>query len=427
MKTFIFLICFLFSGMAAAEESLYSAQLFFFKGDVSLSTDGGDFGVVEKGDSIGEGDIIKTGKRSLAIIRFPDKSTMRVDPNSEIKIERVVERVESTSLGSSDIFLKSGRAVIDVINKSKAPVFNVRTAGVAMGVRGTRLMAGIDPESGTTDLAVDRGEVEVSRLGNPSISDAVGAGQAILIEKDREFSQPKKYDWVRKFNFNANDEKVDHAKNNFVHEEKRREFRKKRQAWKRDPAKWKEKKEKWKKLRSQYLSRSENLKEKRKEYRAKKKEFKEKRKAIIKKRNDLIGEAKALKVQKKKLEKERALLAKEVQSLRSGRKDPRAKMKVARKRKAMSQKIAALKEKRSDLLEKRKSLREEKKSLFKEFRNTKKDIKKLQKKRMRDQDKMRRMRKRMRKMKMKKKKFLQNRPSGSDGAGGSTGGGANGG
>jgi len=420
MKTVLLsLILFLFSAtISIAEENPYSAHVFFFKGDVKLSTDGGEFATVESKEVVSEGDIIKTGKRSFAVVRFPDKSTMRVDQNSEIKIENIVERVDNTSLGSSDVFLKAGRAVIDVINKSKAPVFNVRTNNVSMGVRGTRLLAGIDPSSGTTDLAVERGEVEISRVDKPEIRDAVLAGEALHVEKNKSFTQPQSYKWVKDFDFNTQVKNLDHFRNEFVAEAKRKEFSAKKKPWKRDEKRWSKRSEKWKKLRAQYLRRSDELKEKRKEFRESKKKFKEKRKKLVDKRNKLIVESKELRKEALRLKKERANLSKETRILKTSRNDPRKKMELSRKRRDLNARAKKLKDRRESIKKEKKALRDEKRSLVKEKKASKKKLKKLRKRNKRDLEKVKRMRKRnKKKMMLMKKKMLDNRPPSGDGAG----------
>ncbi|MBK25671.1 MAG: hypothetical protein CME70_16860 [Halobacteriovorax sp.] len=376
MKSFLVLILFLNSPILLAEkEHDYAAILFFTRGKVYLSSEGGLFGEVKKGHEIAEGDIIRTKDNSLAIVRFPDKSTMRIDHNSEIEIEKVVENVEGESLGSSDIILRGGRAVIDVINKSRAPVFNVKTRSVAIGVRGTRFMAGLDPESNHMDLAVDRGEVEISHKEKPDMADAIEAGHSIHLENGSEFNQPQQHDWISKFNFNANDRDVDHSQMNKVMELKRLEHRQKRKTWVRDKIKWAKKKKRWNMFRSRHLEKVKRLKSKRMEFLKKKKFFMSKRKELVFKREKLLKERKAIFKDAKKLKAEKKKLAAAAKALRTGRGDPR-------KKKELEQREVRIKGRIQGLRENRESLKEQKRELLNNnfVKNYAKNEQKFQKK-----------------------------------------------
>jgi len=383
VKSFLVLIFILNSQLLfAAKEHDYAAILFFTRGKVYLSSEGGLFGEVKKGHELAEGDVIRTKNNSLAIVRFPDKSTMRIDHNSEIEIEKVVEKVDGESLGSSDIILRGGRAVIDVINKSRAPIFNVKTRSVAIGVRGTRFMAGLDPESNHMDLAVDRGEVEISHKEKPDTADAIEAGHSIHLENGSEFNQPQRHDWISKFNFNANDQDVDHSQMNKVMELKRLEHRQKRKNWVRDKVKWAKKKKRWNMFRSRHLEKVKRLKSKRMEFLKKKKFFMNKRKELVSKREKLLKERSAIFKQAKKLKADKKKLAAAAKALRTGRADPRKKRALLRKKKELDQREARIKGRIQGLRENRESLQEQKKNLLSNnfVKNYAKNEKQFQKK-----------------------------------------------
>lgn len=371
MKFFIVLSFLLFSSFSFAKENPYSAEIFFYRGVVELSTTGGEFGEVHRSDSINIGDIIKTGERSFAIIRFPDKSTMRVEPNTEVKFEALVERIEGVSLGSSDIVLRIGRVVIDVINKSKAPVFNLKTKNISMGVRGTLFAVGVDTLTGHTDLAVHRGEVEVSRFDNPATRDVVSAGHAINLENGKNFTQPQRYKWIKNANFNVHDENLNHARSSDVQKSKRHEFRAKRKEWKRDSAKWQLRNNKWKEFQKQQAKKLADLKEKREKFRAKKKEFLVRRRALMAKRNSIVKEGIGLRKEARKLKIEERRLLGDIQKQRSGRKDPRMKIDITRRKKELKKRTRNLKGMKKELNGRRDSLLIRKKSLTNEAKNNK--------------------------------------------------------
>lgn len=407
MKSFLFLILIFNSSLLfAAKEHDFAAILFFTRGKVYLSSEGGLFGEVKKGQELAEGDIIRTKDKSLAIVRFPDKSTMRVDHNSEIEIERVVENVEGESLGSSDIILRGGRAVIDVINKSRAPVFNVKTKSVAIGVRGTRFMAGLDPESNHMDLAVDRGEVEISHKEKKNMAEAIEAGHSIHLENGSEFNKPQRHDWINKFNFNANDKEVDHSEMNKVMELKRLEHRQKRKAWVRDKVKWAKKKKRWAMFRSRHLEKVKKLKSKRMEFLKRKKLFMQKRKDLVSKRENLLKERATILKQAKELKADKRKLAAAARALKSGRNDPRKKRALLKKRKELAQREKRIKGRIQGLRENRENLKEQKRNLLnnkfvKNFAKNEKSFEEKKKEMMKNAPRKKRLKRRAKKKLLK--------------------------
>jgi hypothetical protein len=278
MKTFIFLLSLIFSTFTLASTNEYVAKVFHRKGKAYLSVMNGPFGKIVKGDLLSEGNQVKTGDNGLIIIRFPDKSVIRVGPSSIVKIEKISEVVSGKTLTPTNILLKKGSALINVINKNKAPIFNVKTKFASVGVRGTNFLTSIDSDSSNLDIAVEKGEIEVRSNLNKDQADSITAGHGVVLEKGELFTQPKKYDWISNVNFKALDTKISPKYFNRFVDIKNLEFRNKRQKWNRDAKKWLNVNKRWERNRKDFLKDVKSLKGPKKEFLKRKRNFlKEKR------------------------------------------------------------------------------------------------------------------------------------------------------
>ncbi|MFT6070877.1 MAG: myosin heavy subunit [Bacteriovoracaceae bacterium] len=425
VKLLLFLFIFTISN-SFANTHPHGAILFHFKGDVQFKSQDNDFEKVQKEEVFVEGDILKTGENSLAIIRFSDNSTLRVLPQSEVTIESLVEPIDGNILGSTNIFLKAGQLFINVINKQEAPVFHIKTKSVAMGVRGTRFFAGIDSSTGHTELAVDKGIVEISNPKKDSLREAIEAGHGIHVE-DGRFTQPQKYEWVKKLDFNTKKKTFDAQRSRLVHAKKREEFSKKRREWLRDDNKWNLHQKRWEILKKKHKERSEKFKKKREKFKKAREEFKLKKKSLIEKKNAMKSKAKSLKKEAAQLRKEEKNLRQEVSRLRSGRKDPRAKLELAKKRSTLKQNKKNLEDKKDALKSEFKKLREEKKSLMTEFKKQKAQKNNFRKRLKQDKKKLKRKARRKRFRKKKAPPRPGHNGGDGDGGGSASGGSTNGG
>lgn len=273
MKLKLILIFLFISTNVFAED----IQVFFSKGKV-VSIDGeGTQKKVKKGDYLVEGEILKTAEKSFAILKIGKHSTHRVEENSEIIIEQLPYMYEDSSEleQGGRFFLKLGTIFSEIYKKADNDSFEIKTKNTTMGVRGTKLMASIDSDSTDTWLSVSEGTVEVSN-NTSSARDIVEKDQSMIIEKDKNFTKQKRYEWQRNLKWN-----IEKNKDNFKSFKKQRklaykEFRQRRSGWIRNEARWSEfkktRKEKITKFKNRIkkLKGNENLK-KRKELRLKKK------------------------------------------------------------------------------------------------------------------------------------------------------------
>ena len=397
-----------------------TARLFYFKGEVLIKTLETEFAPVEKGELISAGDTLKTSSKSLAIISLPDGSKLKLGESTEITLEKLVERIEGESFGKTSIIMRAGRVLIDVINKGKEPVFEIKTKNVALGVRGTRFFAGFDKnDQGENDLwaSVERGEIVVQNLSNNQTADALENGQGMIIEGGKTFTQPQKYNWVRDMNYDASskDEGVGHFQK--IKERRKREFSKRRQNWKRNQARWKKKKEIWSRFKAQYKKKLEKFHAIRAKFIERRKKFNQERKNLIKQKGDLIDQAKSLKGQSRKLRKKRQQLVGKMRKA-NGSNSPNEKNKIRRQLLELKKKGKELRDARGKILVARKKLIEKRDQLIQFKRKETGEIKKIkqvqqsQKKLMQRQLKKQMEKQQLRDKRRRRRPPLPNSPAG---------------
>ena len=290
MKTLLLFLS-LFSTYCFAED----VTVFYKKGYVVKLDSEGVETQLKKGDSLIEGESIKTGGGAFAILKIGNHSTHRVEEKSEILIEKLpytFEESEELQQGAG-FFLKMGTVFSNIVKKADEESFQVKTRNTTMGVRGTELMASIDPDSQDTWLTVNEGTVEVSN-GLSKSDDLVEHGKTMVIEKDKNFTQQKRYDFQEKLSWDL-DQKKEKFKS-FRQQRKfaYKEFRQKRSSWTRNESRWKEFKNKRKARIEKFRERVKKLKgskklEQRRQLRAK---LKEKVQSIRAKRKATVQELK---------------------------------------------------------------------------------------------------------------------------------------
>jgi ferric-dicitrate binding protein FerR (iron transport regulator) len=137
--------------------------------DVTKKIGSSDWSKAQKGDPLASGDFMRTGDKSIAVVKFKDNSIIRIRENSELKIQGEVR---------GDAFSKSvdlNRGVIGFeIQKQENEQFTFTSPTSVASIRGTR---GLLESSSITDvLVVLDGLVNLRNLLSNTEMD-VGAGQ----------------------------------------------------------------------------------------------------------------------------------------------------------------------------------------------------------------------------------------------------------
>ena len=138
------IIATLFPATAAASSS----SLEVLDGIVALSHDGTTFTEGHDGDLVQQGDVVRTGSASHAVLTFYDGTTVEVEPDSEL----VVQTLQATTGGDLVMQMQQtfGRSW-HVVSRALTPnsKYEVRTPTATATVRGTAFLVTVNAAGGT--------------------------------------------------------------------------------------------------------------------------------------------------------------------------------------------------------------------------------------------------------------------------------------
>lgn len=159
------------------------ARIEAFSGQVSVSGPGAAR-TPARGETLGEGATIATGRNSFVTLRLSDRSTVAIPSQSAVRILRL-RRVVLTGAVEREFRLENGRARAKVTPMPDAgSTFRVTTPVSHAAVRGTEFRSAYDAATGIALTEVDEGKVAVQpaaaaadgeRLVAPRQGIAVGA------------------------------------------------------------------------------------------------------------------------------------------------------------------------------------------------------------------------------------------------------------
>src|SRR5437867_1390378 len=172
-KSLSIILPIIFGSMAVGFRTENSAVALITKTvqDVTMRSSPNDWKKAGKGEPLISGDQVRTGQKSLAIVKFVDKSIVRVREESELTVEG-----ESTEPGkiSKTIRLVSGAIGFDVQKQQQNEKFRFTSPTSVASIRGTqgKLSAGL----GNDTLVVVEGLVNLlNTMSNKDIDVAAGS------------------------------------------------------------------------------------------------------------------------------------------------------------------------------------------------------------------------------------------------------------
>jgi ferric-dicitrate binding protein FerR (iron transport regulator) len=171
-----------------------SGQVVYTEGDVAWRN-GASRHDAAIGDSLGPGDVIVTGGRSLAVIDLANGTILKLREKTTLAID---------SIGESTAVTLTAGAVFTTIARKLTGRFSVNTQTAVAGVRGTEFFVAygktIDSKPDVW-LCVNSGAVEVS-IPDTGQTVIVKQGLGINIVGGERIASPKRYPWTRKLNWN---------------------------------------------------------------------------------------------------------------------------------------------------------------------------------------------------------------------------------
>ena len=154
MKLNILIITTLLSTSSFAAQKV---KVVFVKGKVTALLPGTVEAIkVNRGQSLPEDTSVVTGVKSIVRLKFADKSTMNLGPNSKVIVARMPVKKPNM------INLLSGAMKAEVnknSNKASKNKMIIKTRSAVMGVRGTKFQTSFNAKNGNTSLVTVEGNV----------------------------------------------------------------------------------------------------------------------------------------------------------------------------------------------------------------------------------------------------------------------------
>jgi hypothetical protein len=152
-----------------------AGQISESKGYVTVTTGNNAPKSAGKGDGVEAGQVITTGERGQAVIKFQDGQVIALKSNSIFKINSYKYDQAAPEKGESLFALLQGglRAVTGLIGDRNKAGWRLATPTATMGIRGTDFMVSIDQ---ATYLKVTQGSVGATNAGGTLVVNVNEAG-----------------------------------------------------------------------------------------------------------------------------------------------------------------------------------------------------------------------------------------------------------
>ena len=123
----------------------YAAQvgeIKYARGAVTVQQhDGSSVRLVGKGDKIQQGEVIKTGSKSFAIVNLADDTRMTLRPKTSFAVESMNAEKSSKATALLRLFKGGLRAITGFISKKNPHGYKIQTTVATIGIRGTEFDA----------------------------------------------------------------------------------------------------------------------------------------------------------------------------------------------------------------------------------------------------------------------------------------------
>lgn len=142
MKTIGYLLLIISIFISPLVNAKQVGEVKYARGAVTAQKeDGSGARLIGKGDKLSEGEVIKTGPKSFAIVNLADETRMTLRPQTSFSVESM--NTEKTSKASALLKLFRGgfRAITGYISKQNPRGYRIKTPAVTIGIRGTEFDA----------------------------------------------------------------------------------------------------------------------------------------------------------------------------------------------------------------------------------------------------------------------------------------------
>lgn len=149
------------------------------------------------GDAVADGETVKTGPKSSAIIEYPDGSRVKLRADSVLKLV-----VPGDPSGLEGGLLTLG-GVFARVAKGATGHFKMRTPSAVASVRGTEFFTAYGrPGEGGKDLwvCVGKGAIDLS-ADDSKEPIVVKEGEGVLLPGGRKTTKAQRYEWTKSLNW----------------------------------------------------------------------------------------------------------------------------------------------------------------------------------------------------------------------------------
>ncbi|MDP3149756.1 MAG: FecR family protein [Ignavibacteria bacterium] len=146
--------------------------------DVSFKKVDGDWTTIKIGQALSTGDEIKTGAKSLALVKFTDNSILRVRENCSIKIYAD----KNDKVISKNTYIGKGGVNFEVAKQQQNEEFQFTTPTMVASIRGTKGFFQVG-DNGTV-LVLEEGAVDYKSLLGEQIKGNVRGGNSVVFTND---------------------------------------------------------------------------------------------------------------------------------------------------------------------------------------------------------------------------------------------------
>lgn len=165
----IILICIIgITWFVLSQGGVAKAQLIVESGNVYVKHSGGVWMPAENNMDLFQSDSIKTGENSSASIILFKSSIIRLDSNTEVTIQEIIQEDET----NVNIHQKKGRTWNSILKISGIDDYEVQTPTTIASIRGTAFVV-IVWENGSSYYGVSHGILNVSSISNNVIQDYI--------------------------------------------------------------------------------------------------------------------------------------------------------------------------------------------------------------------------------------------------------------
>ena len=186
--------------LAFNAQSAPIGKIFYQKGKIFSALPNQKYKPTQQGQILNKDEILRSEKKSFAIIKLNDGSTLKLEEESKISLKGIYQKEKNEP---TLIQLMKG-AVFSRVKKGND--FRIRTKNAALGVRGTEFFSAFGKDQKDFWMCVNEGAVEIKNLLSKE-KQLVQAGQGILFKDRKKLTAPKPYEWTKKLNWNMDPEK----------------------------------------------------------------------------------------------------------------------------------------------------------------------------------------------------------------------------